>query len=123
MWNILNYVLSKKFADYSTPFTYSESFEQTDGKEQAQVDRKRDENTLPRFSRQGALYHRSFYSPLDLPQEIKLGHIQIIVSPFLSQQLFVSSFFQNSALVHIHNAVGVFNGGQSVGDDEGGSSF
>lgn len=41
----------------------------------------------------------------------------------LGKKLVVIAFFHNAALVHIHDAVGIFDGGKSVGDDEGGSVF
>lgn len=30
---------------------------------------------------------------------------------------------QDAAFVNVHDAVGIFDGGESVGDDEGGSAF
>ena len=41
----------------------------------------------------------------------------------LGKKLVVIALFHNAALVHIHDAVGIFDGGKSVGDDEGGSVF
>ncbi len=41
----------------------------------------------------------------------------------LGKKFVVIALFHNAALVHIHDAVGIFDGGKPVGDDEGGSVF
>ena len=56
-------------------------------------------------------------------QEIILRHIQVVVFTVLGKKLVVIALFHNAALIHIHDAVGIFDGGKSVGDDEGGSVF
>lgn len=56
-------------------------------------------------------------------QEIKLRHIQVIVSALLFQKLFVGSFFQDAALIYVHDAVSIFDGGKPMSDDKGGTSL
>ena len=56
-------------------------------------------------------------------QEIILRHIQVVVFTVLGKKFVVIALFHNAALVHIHDAVDIFDGGKPVGDDEGGSVF
>ena len=52
-----------------------------------------------------------------------LGHKQVIVRSFVQQQFFMASAFLNLAFIHIQDARTVLDGGKTVGDDEGGTSF
>ena len=52
-----------------------------------------------------------------------LGGIQMIIQPLLGQQLFMTAGFQHLLIADIQNPVTVFDGGQPVGDDKGGSPF
>jgi hypothetical protein len=49
----------------------------------------------------------------------KIGVVQLGVVATLSHQVVVDAFFDDVAVVHDDDAVGVLDGGQAVGDDDG----
>ena len=63
-------------------------------------------------------------SPLQsLCNLIHLCCIQLIIITFLCHKFIMTSTLYDTALIHIHNLVTVFDSRKSVGNDEGGSAL
>ena len=54
---------------------------------------------------------------------LKLGGVQLGVGAFLRQQFVVAASFDNFTLVQYQDLIGVFDGAQAMGDDNGRSVF
>ncbi|MFR9543538.1 MAG: hypothetical protein SNH27_15995, partial [Rikenellaceae bacterium] len=52
----------------------------------------------------------------------KLAIVKFSVEAFFTQQLLMAAAFYDITILHNQNYIGVFNGGQSVRNDKGGSS-
>ena len=55
--------------------------------------------------------------------QFKCAGIQPVVGPLPGNQILVGSPLNNPAVVQDHDAVGVADGGQAVGNDEGGTAL
>ncbi len=63
------------------------------------------------------------FSQLKSTQKFILRHKQLVVFPLLGEQLLVRSSFKNASLIDIQDAGCIFDGGEAVCDDEGGTAF
>lgn len=66
------------------------------------------------------------YRRIQLPVALlilKLGAVQLGVSAFLRQQFVVAASFDNFTLVQYQDLIGVFDGAQAMGDDNGRTVF
>ena len=53
----------------------------------------------------------------------EVSGIKLIIFSLGCDQFVMSTSFNNASLLHYHDTVGVFDSGETMGDDEGGPSF